>query len=279
MYMRRLIFVRGLFSLWTLLTVLFLCGCDYNKFEDVTEQSGAEDKVDSVEYISLARLKSFYVDGGVTLTTDAVVRGVVTANDVADNFYKKIVIQDSTGAVAIALGQYDLHNYYPLGAAVSVRIRGLRLGMADNMLHLGLAPESGSSEEIAEIATVALMNKYLFDVRKGVGLQPVVRKISELTTMDIGRLVKVEGLVADLSVWRRWAQSEKYSPSGYARAVDIAAMDSEWKTIYIYTSGYAQFADQLVPESRFSVTGIVLKKNNSEFRIQMRSLDDVVVKD
>ena len=276
MYMRRLIFVRGLFSLWTLLTVLFMFGCDYNKFEDVTEQSGAEDKVDSVGYISLARLKSFYVDGGVTLTTDAVVRGVVTANDVADNFYKKIVIQDSTGAVAIALGQYDLHNYYPLGAAVSVRIRGLRLGMVDNMLHLGLGSES---DEVAEIATVALMNKYLFDVKKGAELQPVVRKISELTTMDIGRLVKVEGLVADLSVWRRWAQSEKYSPSGYARAIDMAAMDSEWRTIYIYTSGYAQFADQLVPESTFSVTGIVLKKNNSEFRIQMRSLADVVVND
>jgi hypothetical protein len=251
-------------------------GCDYNKFEDVTEQSGAEDKVDSVGYISLARLKSFYVDGGVTLTTDAVVRGVVTANDVADNFYKKIVIQDSTGAVAIALGQYDLHNYYPLGAAVSVRIRGLRLGMVDNMLHLGLGSES---DEVAEIATVALMNKYLFDVKKGAELQPVVRKISELTTMDIGRLVKVEGLVADLSVWRRWAQSEKYSPSGYARAVDMAAMDSEWRTVYIYTSGYAQFADQLVPELTFSVTGIVLKKNNSEFRIQMRSLADVVVND
>ena len=276
MYMRRLIFVRGLFSLWTLLTVLFMFGCDYNKFEDVTEQSGAEDKVDSVGYISLARLKSFYVDGGVTLTTDAVVRGVVTANDVADNFYKKIVIQDSTGAVAIALGQYDLHNYYPLGAAVSVRIRGLRLGMVDNMLHLGLGSES---DEVAEIATVALMNKYLFDVKKGAELQPVVRKISELTTMDIGRLVKVEGLVADLSVWRRWAQSEKYSPSGYARAIDMAAMDSEWRTIYIYTSGYAQFADQLVPELTFSVTGIVLKKNNSEFRIQMRSLADVVVND
>ncbi len=276
MYMRRLIFVRGLFSLWTLLTVLFMFGCDYNKFEDVTEQSGAEDKVDSVGYISLARLKSFYVEGGVTLTTDAVVRGVVTANDVADNFYKKIVIQDSTGAVAIALGQYDLHNYYPLGTAVSVRIRGLRLGMVDNMLHLGLGSES---DEVAEIATVALMNKYLFDVKKGAELQPVVRKISELTTMDIGRLVKVEGLVADLSVWRRWAQSEKYSPLGYARAVDMAAMDSEWRTIYIYTSGYAQFADQLVPESTFSVTGIVLKKNNSEFRIQMRSLADVVVND
>ena len=149
--------------------------------------------------------------------------------------------------------------------------------MSDRMLHLGLAPQGESTAEISEIATLALMNKYLFNVQQGEELQAIVRKISELSANDVGRLVRIEGVVADLSVWSRWAQSEKYSPSGYARSMDIAAMDSEWRTIYIYTSGYAQFADSLVPESRFSVTGIVLKKNDTEFRIQMRSLDDVEI--
>jgi predicted methyltransferase MtxX (methanogen marker protein 4) len=274
--MKRLMIVRGWFGLWALLTVLFLYSCGYNSFEDIPSE-GEVETGDSVEVISISQLKSLYVEGGVTLTTDAVVRGVVTANDVADNFYKKIVIQDSAGAVAIALGQYDLHNYYPLGASVSVRVRGLRLGMSDRMLHLGLAPQGDASEEIAEIATLALMTKYMFDVQKGGEHQPVVRKISELTVNDVGRLVRIDGIVADLSMWSRWAQSEKYSPSGYARSMDIAAMDSEWRTIYIYTSGYAQFADSFVPESTFSVTGIVLKKNDSEYRIQMRSLDDVVI--
>lgn len=273
--MKRSMIVRGLPSLWTLLAVLFLYGCQYNEF-DAVENECVADESDSVQVVALSQLKTLYVEGGVTITTDAVVRGVVTANDVADNFYKKIFIQDSTAAVAIALGQSELHNYYPLGAEVSVRIRGLRLGMSDGVLHLGLAPND-ESEEVAEIATVALMNKYLFDVRKGAGVKYAERKIEQLTQNDVGRLVEIDGLVADLSVWRRWAKSERYSASGYPQSMDIAAMDSTGRTVYIYTSGYARFADQMVPEERFSVRGIVLKKNSSEFRIQMRTLDDVSI--
>ncbi|MBR6496191.1 MAG: hypothetical protein IKT28_03655, partial [Rikenellaceae bacterium] len=77
--MKRLMIVRGWFGLWAFLTVLFLCSCGYNSFEDITSEEGETE--DSVEVIAISQLKALYVEGGVTLLTDAVVRGVVTAND------------------------------------------------------------------------------------------------------------------------------------------------------------------------------------------------------
>ena len=264
---------KGLFGLCILLIVFCFVSCGYNEFDSEYESDDIPTS-DSTQQISISRLKSLYVEGGVTILTDAIIRGTITANDIADNFYKKIIIQDSTGAIAIALGLYDLHNIYPIGSSVSVRVRGLRLGIEDGLYKLGLASENSSSE-VDEIPTRDIMNKYLSSVKQTTSISVPVRKISELKDSDVGTLVKIENITADLSIWQRWAQSEKYSSSGYARSMDIPAVDSSFSTIYIFTSGYASFADELIPLEDFSVTGIVVKRNSSEFRIRLRTLSDI----
>ncbi len=273
--MKRLAFVKKFIERLTLLVVFSFGSCGYNDFDQVDYTESMPPK-DSLQQISISKLKSLYVEGGVTLVIDAVIRGVVVANDIADNFYKKIVIQDSTGAIAVALGLYDLHNSYPLGSVVSVRVRGLKLGIDGGLCKLGMVAEDESSE-ISEIPTKEMIDKYLFGVTQDGTIVVQNRKISQLKESDIGKLVRVENLVADLSVWNRWAKTEKYSPTGYASSMDIAAVDESGATIYIYTSGYASFADELIPKQSFSVTGIVVKKNSSEYRIRLRTISDVKI--
>src|SRR5690606_3254000 len=69
-----------------------------------------------------------------------IVAGIVTADDRAGNFYKRIVIQDSSAAIAILLEGYNLYNDYPVGRRIYVHGKGLYLGYDGGLPVLGGAP-------------------------------------------------------------------------------------------------------------------------------------------
>src|ERR1700744_119412 len=51
---------------------------------------------------------------GSAITEDVIISGIVIMDDKSGNYYKKIVIQDSTGGIEMELDQNNLYNDYPV---------------------------------------------------------------------------------------------------------------------------------------------------------------------
>lgn len=58
---------------------------------------------------------------------DTTVSGIVIADDKSGNFYKQIVIQDSTAGIVVTLDKTNVYGDYPIGRRVFVKLKGLLL--------------------------------------------------------------------------------------------------------------------------------------------------------
>ena len=141
----------------------------------------------------IADLHACYYGETVTIGEPIVIRGRVTSDDTAGNFYRTLLIQDRTGGVEIMAGLSDLHTSYPPGYAVTVIARGLAIGERYGVLRLGLPPLAGDLLP-DYIGAPALLDRHLV---RGDGPQPVeplVLALADLTQSRCGMLVEIRGL-------------------------------------------------------------------------------------
>src|SRR3954453_14960406 len=74
--------------------------------------------------LSISDLKAMHTTGKIEqITIDKTIAGVVIADDESGQFYKTIVIQDSTGAMIVKLYGYDLYTKYPIGRQVFIKVK------------------------------------------------------------------------------------------------------------------------------------------------------------
>ncbi len=90
---------------------------------------------------SVAYLKSL-CDGksSVAITQEITIRGFVTANDLYGEFYRTIVVEDTSGGIAIAAEGAPLADLFPFGIVANVRCNGLTLCDYGGKIRLGTTP-------------------------------------------------------------------------------------------------------------------------------------------
>ena len=59
-------------------------------------------------------------DAPYTIGEEKVMKAVITANDESGNIFKKIYLQDETGAIEMEVDQNSVYNYYPVGQTVYI---------------------------------------------------------------------------------------------------------------------------------------------------------------
>ena len=218
----------------------------------------------------IADLHDLYYGQTVLIREPVVLRGRVTSDDTAGNFYRTLVIQDGTGGVEIMAGLSDLHTSYPVGYAVTVVAEGLVLGERYGVLRLGLPPLPGDPWP-DYIGSQALVDRCVI---RGDGPQPVavpIVPLGRLTESLCGMLIEIPGLVLQPDpqqpegVPQRWA--------GYRLFRDEASNE-----VFTYTSDYARHAQNAVPTGRVALRGILqygpAGSSESCFQLKMRDADD-----
>ena len=169
------------------------------------------------------------------VTEDVTVAGVVTADDRSGNFFKSIVIQDSTGAITINIDAYSLYNDYPRGRKIYIKCRGLYLGYDGGLPVLG----SGINEQKA---VLGLEGTQIAD---------------HIIKADIGHVVK-DTVISFL-------QAKSADPFFFNRLVtvtDIEFVDSSAKGM-TYTEPSATTNRYLVPCTQVSTSsGLVVRSSN-----------------
>jgi hypothetical protein len=115
-------------------------------------------------------------------------------DDRTGNYYKTIVIQDSTGGIEIKFSNGYLYNRYPVGRKIYIRCKGLMLTDYNNLIQMvgGTVEENG---QFSEIGVTENQERDNF-VRGFLGqpLTPKIVSVSQLNPSLVSTLITIEGV-------------------------------------------------------------------------------------
>lgn len=121
-------------SLFIFLTISFVFfSCVNQDFETPEENCD----VNLTATHSIEELKTFYQGDTITITEDVIVECYVTSSDLYGNFYKEIVVEDTTDAIALMVDASYMCNKFPVGQKVYLMCKDLLIGESYGAIKLG----------------------------------------------------------------------------------------------------------------------------------------------
>lgn len=242
-----------------LCAVILLAGCYDSRFG----KSGGNPPLEPVT-TTIGELRAKYAGTTFPVTGDIVVSGRVNTSDLGGNFYRTLCIEDEGAGLEIMAGIDQLHNDFPMGCRVTLRLKGLALGESRGILQAGRTPAAGSGFVTDYIGSKPALDAAL--TRNGEQLHllvPTLLTIRELTPERCGTLVRLEAL--------------RYSPedltpgtwTGYKRFTD-----DDGAEIHTYVRNYARFAGDEVPVGRCTLTGILQYDDAGDGRYILKLRDE-----
>lgn len=207
--------------------------------------------------ISIAYLRSLAHGISTPITENVSIEGYITANDIYGELYKRIVVEDNTGGIEINIDIRNLYRQFPLYTKIRVQCHGLSLGRYGSMIELGTSPDGEyATNRIPE----SHIDRYFTLIpNESVPFAPIVTTITALSPDLIGRTVRINNLriVADSSLWCDYDPLlEEYITTTRCAVDDSGAM------INIVTDGWCHYANETMPQSLFSLCGIVEYHND-----------------
>lgn len=256
--------------MWGRLILLFailIAGC--KDFDAPTEDSAIPEATN----ISIDDLHTMVGNRTIYIDQDIIIGGYVTSSDKAENFYKSFTIEDATGGTEIMAGLYDTHNIYPIGTYVTVHLAGCAIGEHYGVMQVGLPAASYSTFPTEYFASQVLLDKHLrrYDIVRPTAPLPLT--LRSIQKSHCGELVSIGPLThnADESA-SLWEGNSDGRWSGYN-----IFEDDNGDRVAVYTSEYANYADNKIPSGKIALIGIVQygKVGGKEyFMIKMRDEKD-----
>ncbi len=236
----------------------FLTSCVKENFEDLPLPTH---KVDFEANTTIKDLKEMF-DFTDVITDDIIIKGTVISDDKYGNFYKKIVIQDSTGGIEIQVNDFDLYRLFPVGQLVYVKCKNLIIGEYKGVMQLTY-DSNGSSERLP----ANTVKKYIFKSDGGIPIVPKTVKIPELNSEHINTLIKLENVEFDISELALTYATQNQDAS--RTLTDFAE-----NTLIVRTSSHADFALDTLPSGNGDITAI-FTVYNSDKQINIRNTNEV----
>lgn len=241
------------------LTVLSAC-INY----DYTDPDKKVYLVDFESNTTIRELVQMY-DGGLTkIEEDVIIKGTVIANDKSGNFYKEIMIQDSTSGIAIGLNAYELHNTFGIGDLVYIKCKGLYLGQYGGVVKLGM-PFEGEIGRINE----PLIDDYLYKSDGGEPIEPSELFLAPVNGLLLNKLVVINDVQFALS-----ALGNTYADREWLIDGEYYLEDCDGNRMLVRTSGYSDFAGDTIAEGNGQMLA-VLTSYNEEFQLIIRDVNEI----
>lgn len=223
---------------------------------------------------SIKALKALRRSTGVNtfdkINDDLIISGVVVMDDRSGNYYKSLVIQDSTAGLEVRFNDGYLFNNFPVGRTVYIKCKGLLLTDYSGTIQL-----TGSTvEENGQLQGIGLTeNQVRAQVQKGPlvkTLRPRVVTVAELRNPELySTLVQIKD-VQFVAV----DTNKTYADAPRTTSLNRTLEDCSRQTVIVRTSGYADFATSLTPKGKGTVTG-VLGVFGRDLQLYIRNTDDV----
>lgn len=223
--------------------------------------------------ITIAALKSRHVlEAYEQITDDVTFAGLVISDDAQGNFFKQLVIEDSTGGIEMRIEMTDLNNLYPVGRKVYVKAKGLYLGDYNGLIQLGagVGTDNNGNPELIRIPE-SILDQYIVGATYGNEVVPHTLTIDQLSLNNVSTLVRFENvqfISADAG--------QTYADAELQQTLNREVEDCAKRRLIVRTSGYASFAGDTTPLGGGELYG-VLSVFGDVYQLTIRDLNDVAM--
>ena len=239
--------------------------------------------------ISIADLKTQFAtvinsdNGYKQIEKDMMIKAVVTGNDVSGNIYNQVSVQDASGAIIIAINGSGLSGYLPVGQEILVNLKGLYIGSYKKLPQIGGVNTklSDGSLGMGKIER-AIWNEHFKILNPGEADASTVvpeefdqTKLTDAAYMEanVGKLMTLKKVkFASANGTNVWAPDDTNTSLELIDAETGKKISSS--NLVVRNSGYSKFANEVVPQGVFDITGIFTRYNNT-WQIVLRSTDDL----
>ena len=239
--------------------------------------------------ISIADLKTQFAtiinsdNGYKQIEKDMMIKAVVTGNDVSGNIYNQVSVQDASGAIIIAINGSGLSGYLPVGQEILVNLKGLYIGSYKKLPQIGgvntkLSDGSlgmGKIERAIWNEHFKILNPGEADASTVVPEEFDLTKLTDAAYMDanVGKLMTLKKVkFASANGTNVWAPDDTNTSLELIDAETGKRINKN--NLVVRNSGYSKFANEVVPQGVFDITGIFTRYNNT-WQIVLRSTDDL----
>jgi len=226
---------------------------------------------DTDSLISIKAFRKLHIMGNVeTITKSMALEGIIVANDEHDNLYKSISIQDTSGGILINLDGSSLYQNFPIGTTIRIRLQNLFLTDYRRMLQLVASVDTSSGQLLTTGISAPLFSKFIKVVKENTNVVPMTVSFKNLADSLQGRLIKISNVefsAADTNS----TFADKKNKIGASRSLKFCTGG----TIYLRTSGYADFAGISLPKNNGDIVGIY-SVYNYEKQLLLRDTSDIL---
>lgn len=214
---------------------------------------------------------------------DMMIKAVVTGNDVSGNIYNQVSVQDASGAIIIAINGSGLSGYLPVGQEILVNLKGLYIGsykklpqiggvntkISDGSLSMGKIERAVWNQHFKILnpgeADASMVEPEEFDKTKLTDKAYMEANVCKLMTLKKVKFASANGT----NVW---------APDDTNTSLELIDAESGKKinssNLVVRNSGYSKFANEVVPQGVFDITGIFTRFGDT-WQIVLRNTDDL----
>lgn len=254
------------------LTLLTAAAAGVTSCQDDIDAPGLDNPVaEHKANITIKELKEMYWQeltnytievGKAPDSTDYYIAGRVISSDDGGNIFKKIVLQDSTGAITFSIDSYNLAQRYRRGQELVIRITGLTIGKYAGLMQFGIA------DTYLDGTQTSFMSHELFALHTEFNGLPELDKIDTLVFDSFDQLpVSTEGLIKNQSQLVR-LNNVKFINGGKEKFSNYHENVSQYITdgygngtasgpVAVRTSGYSNFWNNTLPTGSGDLVGIL----------------------
>ena len=229
--------------------------------------------------------------------SDYIVHGRVISSDASGNIYKSLVIQDETGALPFSVNQNSLYNTYRVGQEIVVNLTGAYIGKYAGYEQIGGygtyngTPQTSfmSYEDFQGRAELNGLPEPSMTVIPADGAKPEFSKgiyclVADLASLPStpagqqawqGQLIELRNVHFEGGGSEPYVAPEDYNATPNRKSTSRTLVDAAGNTITVRNSGYASFAQDIMPSGNGTVRGILSYFNNS-WQLLLRSTADVI---
>ncbi|MEY4279625.1 MAG: hypothetical protein RL377_1629 [Bacteroidota bacterium] len=199
------------------------------------------------------------------------IEGTVVANDEHDNWYKSICIQDKTGGLVVQMDALSLYQTYPVGSLIRINVQNLFLSDYRHMVQLVAGVDSSNGSLTTTGIPKPLFSKYISILKDDEPIHPMQVSFKNLGDSLQGRLIQLNGVeLSALDTGNSYADFR--NKVGASKSLKFCTGG----TVYLRTSGYADFAGTKLPSGNGTVIGIY-SVYNAEKQLLLRDTNDILL--
>ncbi|MGJ8733080.1 MAG: DUF5689 domain-containing protein [Cellulophaga sp.] len=249
-----------------IICTLLILGCVKDKDFDTPKP----ECTDLVSNISFKDLETITTGAIVKIQDDLIIEGYIISSDIENNFFGTIYIQNKeenpTVGIQFLVDLRDYYLQYKLGSKVIIRLKNLYLAKKGNAFVVGDVFTSFGNQSVGRLPSLQVQ-EHIYTSCSATKITPTKTTLENLSSSVTNTLIKLDNLeFIDEELNTTYAISKEET--------ERTLKDCQGNQIKLVTSGYADFATNILPHKNGNVTAILIEDDN-ELKLKIRSKADL----